>query len=158
MCCWWSFCADPQLLHVPVWYVGSWCTVGRVQAHSLSIFGANASVFYRCMTAGANGLMRLLGMKLPSPGWCVHLHGVAVVKLCLKRKFWNDFHSLSWKGEGHPKMSVCDALFVSLQCLCVRLALHLADGSLLGLCVFKPHLCHQASVLQDAVQLCRKVL
>ena len=37
------------------WYVGSWCTVGRVQAHSLSIFGANASVFYRCMTAGPMG-------------------------------------------------------------------------------------------------------
>ena len=90
----------------------------------------------------ANGLMRLLGMKLPSPGWCVHLHGVAVEGLESSSPL--PFSEL--ERGGHPKMSVCDELFMSLQCLCVWLALHVDDGSLLGLCVLSPHLCHQASV------------
>ena len=142
--CWWSFCADPQL-HVPV--LVRWQLMHRwpgVSAQFEHLWGQRIGIL-SMYDSRANGLMRLLGMKLPSPGWCVHLHRVAVEVLSSRVSNGLPFSEL--ERGGHPEMSVCDALFVSLQCLCVWLALHVGDGSLLGLCVFKPHLCHQASVL-----------
>ena len=67
----------------------------------------------------ANGLMRLLGMKLPSPGWCVHLHGVAVVKLVSNESF--ETTSILWAGKGRPSRDVrlwC-TFCVSSMSLCV---------------------------------------
>ena len=51
----------------------------------------------------ANGLLRLLGMKLPSPGWCVHLHGVAVEVLRLESL---ESTSILWAGKGRPSQDV----------------------------------------------------
>ena len=64
----------------------------------------------------ANGLMRLLGMKLPSPGWCVHLHGVAVEGLESLEST-----SILWSGKGRPSQDVglWWAFHVSSMSLCV---------------------------------------
>ena len=87
----------------------------------------------------ANGLMRLLGMKLPSPGcWSSAWSCSGSLET---RESRVDFHSLSWKGEAIPRCR-----FV-MNFSCVWFALRVDDGSLFGLCVLSAHLCHEASVL-----------
>ena len=85
----------------------------------------------------ANGLMRLLGIE-------------AAYLLSSGEWQWVKPTSASilWAGKGRPSQDVglWWAFHVSSM-LCVWLALHVDDGSLLGLCVLSPHLCHQSSVL-----------
>ena len=85
----------------------------------------------------ANGLLRLLGMKLPSPGWSSSAWSGS--GLSLTRRSLSRFPFSELERGGHPKMSVCDELFVSLQCLCVWLALHVAMDPCL-VCVFYRHI------------------
>ena len=57
--------------------------------------------------------------------------------------------SILWAGKGRPSQDVglWWIFCISSMSLCVWLALHVDDRSLLGLCVFSPRLCHQTSVL-----------
>ena len=95
----------------------------------------------------ANGLMRLLGieaavswMKFICMEWqWVKLDSTATV---------SESTSILWAGKGRPSQDVrlwCTFCVSSMSLSVIGFAC--CNGSLLGLCVLSPHLCHQSSVL-----------
>ena len=93
----------------------------------------------------ANGLMRLLGIEA-AVSWmkfiCMEWQWVKLDSTV------SESTSILWAGKGRPSQDVrlwC-TFCVSSMSLCV-IGFACCDGSLFGLCVLSPHLCHQSSVL-----------
>ena len=140
---WLSFCADPQLLHTPV--TGTVAVDAPLAGCKRTVWASLGPTHRYFIDVWQQGQWA----NAPAGDWsCLSPEKEESGRgLSLTRQSRVGFHSLSWKGEAIPRCRFVMNFSCLFNALCVWLALHVDDGSLLGLCVLSPHLCHQSSVL-----------